>query len=113
MFFHQSWYGRVRKGVRRSPDESGKLRFYICLSIKAGTDETAVVWVRRRGTVSQPLRPWKETPAEYAARLRSICQHINANFDVEGLCRKFLERVQLVVDAEGGRIKPYIHPMCQ
>ncbi len=42
-----------------------------------------------------------------------ICQHINANFDVEGLCRKFLERVQLVVDAEGGRIKPYIHPMRQ
>ena len=48
----------------------------------------------------------KETPAEYAARLRSICQHINANFDVEGLCRKFPERVQLVVDAEGDRIKP-------
>ncbi len=68
--------------------------------------ETAVAWVRRREAVSQPLRPWKETPAEYAARLRSICQHINANFDVEGLCRKCLERVQLVVDAEGDRIKP-------
>ena len=68
--------------------------------------ETAVAWVRRREAVSQPLRPWKETPAEYAARLRSICQYINANFDVEGLCRKFPERLQLVVDAEGDRIKP-------
>ena len=68
--------------------------------------ETAVVWVRRREAVLQPVRPWKETLAEYTARLRSICQYINAHFDVEGLCRKLPERVQLVVDAEGDRIKP-------
>ena len=33
-----------------------------------------------------------------------ICQGINENCDVEGLCRKVPERVQATVDAEGGRI---------
>ena len=35
-----------------------------------------------------------------------ICADINANCDVEGLCRKLPARAQAVFDAEGDRIKP-------
>ena len=41
-----------------------------------------------------------------SGRLREICQHVNANYDVEGLCRKLPERLQLLVDARGDRMKP-------
>ncbi len=68
--------------------------------------ETAVAWVRRRETVPVPQtrEPWHET-VEYGTRICSICQHVNEHFDVEGLCRKFPERLQKVVDAEGDRIE--------
>lgn len=66
--------------------------------------ETAVAWIRVRETRTRPSEPWRETPAEFAARLRTIHQDINANCDVEGLCRGLPERVQAVVDAEGDRI---------
>ena len=67
--------------------------------------ETAVAWVRRRETVTQTQEPWHETVEEFGTRLRAICQHVNANFDVEGLCKKLPERLQKVVDAEGDRIE--------
>ena len=52
------------------------------------------------------MTPWEETVEELGTRLRSICQDINDNCDVEGLCRKFPKRIQDVVDAKGDRIKP-------
>jgi hypothetical protein len=67
--------------------------------------ETAVAWVRRRETVTQTREPWHETVAEFSGRLREICQHVNSNYDVEGLCRKLPQRLQLLVDAKGDRIK--------
>ena len=66
--------------------------------------ETAVSWIRARETRSRPHEPWKETPPEFGARLRAIARDINANCDVDGLCRKLADRVQRVVDAEGDRI---------
>ena len=54
--------------------------------------------------VTQPREPAKETPDQYAARLRGICQYINANFDVDGLCRGFPGRVQTLVNREGDHI---------
>ena len=66
--------------------------------------ETAVAWIRHRETRSRPATPWTETPVEFGARLRRICQDINANCDVEGLCRKLPEHAQEVADNEGGRI---------
>jgi hypothetical protein len=42
----------------------------------------------RRETVTQTREPWHETVAEFSGRLREICQHVNSNYDVEGLCRK-------------------------
>ena len=66
--------------------------------------ETAVAWVRNREKVTQPRNPAKETPAEYAARLCGICQYINANYDVDGLCRELPGRLQTLVDREGDHI---------
>ena len=66
--------------------------------------ETAVAWIRRRETRSRPAVPWSESPAELGTRLQTICQDINNNCDVDALCRRFPQRVQMVVDAEGDRI---------
>jgi hypothetical protein len=55
--------------------------------------------------VTQTREPWHETVAEFSGRLREICQHVNSNYDVEGLCRKLPQRLQLLVDAKGDRIK--------
>ena len=48
--------------------------------------------------------PWTETTEEFTTRLHAICQDMIEKCDVEGLCRKFPERVQGVVDAKGDRI---------
>jgi hypothetical protein len=66
--------------------------------------ETAVSWVRNREKVTQPNEQWKETPQEFAARLRSICQYINDHYDVEGLCREFPQRLKMIVENQGDRI---------
>ena len=66
--------------------------------------ETSVSWIRHRETVSQLGRPWTETVEQFSARMRGIVQHINTNHDVENLCRELPDRIQEVIDAEGGRI---------
>ena len=66
--------------------------------------ETAVAWVRRREEATRPREAWKETVAEFGARLRKICQDINDSCDVEGLCRGLPRRVEALVEAHGDRI---------
>ena len=66
--------------------------------------ETSVAWIRRRETVSQIRQPWTETVEQLTSRMRGIVQYINANHDVENLCRELPARMQAVIDAEGGRI---------
>ena len=51
-----------------------------------------------------PARPWEETRSAYEARLKDIVRTINARFDVEGLTHEFPERIDSIIDAEGGRI---------
>ena len=58
-----------------------------------------------RGAESLPARCWEETPAAFAARLRAACAHVNANYNVEGLCREFPSRIQQLIDHKGGRLK--------
>ena len=41
---------------------------------------------------------------DFAARLRRICQEVNANHDVESLCKEFPTRLQSLVDAKGDHI---------
>ena len=67
--------------------------------------ETAVSWLRVRLEASLPKRSWEETPQAFAIRLRHCCAEINAELDVEGLCRAFPTRIQKLVEAEGGRLK--------
>ena len=43
---------------------------------------------------------------EFAKRMREITHDVNANLDVEGLCRAFPKRLQLLVGAEGDGIRP-------
>ena len=66
--------------------------------------ETSVAWIRRRETVTQTRQPWTETVGQFAQRMRGIVQHVNAHYDVENLCRELPDRIQDVIDAEGGRI---------
>ena len=66
--------------------------------------ETAVSWIRLRLAATTPRKPWLETRGEYASRLRRVVDDINANLDVEGLCKGLLKRLDLVIKAKGGRI---------
>ena len=67
--------------------------------------ETAVSWIRWRLAQTVPRQCWLETVPEYTSRLKAVVQDINDRLDVEGLCRDLPERIQKLVDAEGGRIK--------
>ena len=67
--------------------------------------ETAISWIRWRLAQTVPKECWKEIPAEYEARLKHVVADINANLDVEGLCRRLPERLQKLVDSKGERLK--------
>ena len=70
----------------------------------ADTDGHDPAWIRARERRTLPAEPWKEQREDFTKRLQSICQDINSNCDVEGLCNRFPARVQAVVDAKGDRI---------
>ena len=67
--------------------------------------ETAVSWMRTRLTQSTPQQPWLETVEEYGGRLRSCCEMINKDLNVDGLCRAFMTRINKMREREGGRLK--------
>ena len=46
----------------------------------------------------------EETPAAFGARLRQCCAEINAELNVDGLCRDLPRRIQQLVDLEGDRL---------
>ena len=66
--------------------------------------ETVVSCIRRRETITHKRQPWTETVEEFSARLRAICDHINSNLDVEGLCRGLPKRLEMLIDSDGDRI---------
>ena len=68
------------------------------------SQETAVSLIRLRLAATVPSKPWLETRGEYASRLRRVVDDINASLDVEGLCKGLLKRLDLVIEAIGGRI---------
>ena len=65
--------------------------------------ETAVSWIRYREQQNRMKEPWKETLEEFGARMRQICQDINENLDVEGLCRAMPKRLRELIEHEGDR----------
>ena len=50
--------------------------------------------------MTQAREPWTETVEDFGVRLKGICQHINDNFDVEGLCEELPYRIQEIIEAE-------------
>ena len=66
--------------------------------------ETAVSWIRLRLAKTLPRRPWEETLDAYHARLTECVAHINASYDVSGLCRELPERLQKLESLDGDRL---------
>ncbi len=66
--------------------------------------ETAVAWIRWRLTLTTPKQCWLETRAQYTTRIKGVVDDIDANLDVEGLCRDLPQRLDDVIEAKGGRI---------
>ena len=66
--------------------------------------ETAVAWIRWGLVQSLPRRPWEETVQAYARRVRDVVRGINETHDVEGLCRALPARIQLLIEAQGGKL---------
>ena len=66
--------------------------------------ENAVSWIRLRLASTVPSKARLDTKDEYASRLRRVVDDINANLDVEGLCKGLPKRLDLVIEAKGGRI---------
>ena len=67
--------------------------------------ETAVSWMRAKLTTTCPARPWKETREQYQARLHECCRQVNAEYDVEGLCRELPSRLEELKRRKGDRLK--------
>ena len=40
----------------------------------------------------------------YASRVRDVVRGINETHDVEGLCRALPARIQLLIEAQGGKL---------
>jgi len=109
-FYHING-GKIRNEYKAALREHGLRAYYgDDASVQPGSlqevmlHETSVAWIRRREAVTQNRQPWTETVAEFGARLRGICDHINTHFDVEGLCNGLPKRLELLIDAEGDRI---------
>ena len=67
--------------------------------------ETAVAWIRRRERRTVPARAWDETREALAQHLKAIVRDINVKHDIDSLCRKFPERLQLLVDGKGKKLR--------
>ena len=66
--------------------------------------ETAVSWMRLRPASAAPSKQRLETAEQRASRLRRVVDDINVNLDVEGLCKGLPKRLDLVIEAKGGRV---------
>ena len=66
--------------------------------------ETAVAWIRAGLARTVPARAWEESREAYETRLKRVCEDINSDNDVEGLCRKFLARIEALVEKGGHRL---------
>ena len=67
--------------------------------------ETAVAWLRLKMKWSTPKEPWLETTVQWKARMQEACRQVNAEYDVEGLCRELPGRLEKLREKEGDRLK--------
>ena len=66
--------------------------------------ETAVSWIRKGLAQTLPARAWEESVDDYASRLKEVVRRVNMHYDVDGLCRALPARIQLLIDAQGGKL---------
>ena len=66
--------------------------------------ETAVAWLRKRLAETVPRKAWLETRDAFSARLKTCCEGVNRDLDVEGLCGDFPKRVAKLRSRQGGRL---------
>jgi hypothetical protein len=109
--FYNSGTGAITDGYRTALRSNGLKAFFgQDASVQPGKlqevmlHETAVAWIRLRLTKTLPREAWSETVDEYRARLKVCATYANANYDVDGLCRGFLKRVQELHRREGDRL---------
>ena len=50
--------------------------------------ETVAAWIRKGLSTSVPRTPWKETRAQYGARLRHLVAAMNGHHDVDGALQR-------------------------
>ena len=67
--------------------------------------ETAVAWARVQLARTMPKQPWRETREAFGDRLREACRTINAEHNVENLCREFPGRIQHLIDVAGDNLR--------
>ena len=67
--------------------------------------ETSVSWIRALMTERSLAKPWEETRDQFRARIQEVVRLINAQNDVEGLCRELPERLQDLKDRQGDKLK--------
>ena len=65
--------------------------------------EAAVSWIRTGLAQRLPARAW-ESVGDYASRLKEVVRRVNMHYDVDGLCRALPARIQLLIDAQGGKL---------
>ena len=66
--------------------------------------ETAVAWIRERLKKTVPRRAWEETVEAYRSRLKACAAYINANHNVEALCKEFPDRLAALDERQGDRL---------
>jgi hypothetical protein len=67
--------------------------------------ETSVAWIRQRLAETTPKSCCLESVDAYGKRIKRVVDYINAHFDVEGLCKDLPQRLDDLIEAEGGRLK--------
>ena len=68
--------------------------------------ETAVSLFKRALGRSRPrAKPWLETRNEFAARAKAVAREANKQCNFKQLCCEYLERLRLLVEARGDRLR--------
>ena len=51
------------------------------------------------------VEPWKESVEQWGQRAEKCVRHMNAEYDLDGLCRRFPERLRKLEEAKGERLR--------
>ena len=66
--------------------------------------ETTASWIRKGLAQTLPAHAWEESVDDSASRLKEVARRVNMHYDVDGLCRALPARIQLLLDAQGGKL---------